>query len=282
MERFGRVGHRTGVTRYHQLYTLLAQALAERAIAPGSPLPTELELMRLYQVSRNTVRRALARLEKEGRIVRRRGSGTFAREAPGSEAGSIGQLTNALWDLRRFGEVTRTRLLEFAWVDTPAGVAAAAPELAPRCLMIERTRIFAGRCVSLATSYVPERIGRLLGRRRLGNKVVLVVLKELGFEAAIGQQTVAAVVADSRVAGLLDVPTGTPLVLIRALVRDAAGGPLEYQQTLYRPDVNPVQLQLHYDCSGTGIRWQAVPVVSVASDRSATAAPAERDRRGAR
>lgn len=70
---------RVGVTRYLQLYTLLAQNLAKRAFRNGQPLPSEPELVKRYRVSRTTVRRALARLEEEGLIVRKRGSGTFAR-----------------------------------------------------------------------------------------------------------------------------------------------------------------------------------------------------------
>jgi len=70
---------RNGVTRYLQLYTLLARELALGGLKPNRPLPSEPELVDRYRVSRTTVRRALAQLEREGRIVRRRGSGTFAR-----------------------------------------------------------------------------------------------------------------------------------------------------------------------------------------------------------
>jgi GntR family transcriptional regulator len=59
---------RRGVMRYFQIYTVLAQALAEASIAAGESLPSESALVRTYGVSRTTVRRALARLTAEGRI----------------------------------------------------------------------------------------------------------------------------------------------------------------------------------------------------------------------
>src|SRR3979490_1570693 len=75
-ERTGR-----GVARYYQLYELLSGALSDGTIPAGGALPSEPDLVTRYKLSRTTVRRALARLEGEGRIVRPRGSGTFARQS---------------------------------------------------------------------------------------------------------------------------------------------------------------------------------------------------------
>src|SRR5882757_3605739 len=69
-----------GVARYYQLYELLSGALHDGTLPAGGALPSEPELVTRYKLSRTTVRRALARLEDEGRVVRRRGSGTFARQ----------------------------------------------------------------------------------------------------------------------------------------------------------------------------------------------------------
>ena len=69
-----------GVARYYLLYEYLSGALNDGTIPAGGALPSEPELVTRYKLSRTTVRRALARLEEEGRIIRRRGSGTFARQ----------------------------------------------------------------------------------------------------------------------------------------------------------------------------------------------------------
>lgn len=49
---------------------------------PGERLPTERTLARQFGVSRATVRRVLGRMEQEGLIYRRVGSGTFIAERP--------------------------------------------------------------------------------------------------------------------------------------------------------------------------------------------------------
>jgi DNA-binding transcriptional MocR family regulator len=70
---------RVGITRYLQIYTLLARELAAGIFNPEEALLSEPKLVARYNVSRTTIRRALARLEQEGCIVRKRGSGTFVR-----------------------------------------------------------------------------------------------------------------------------------------------------------------------------------------------------------
>lgn len=64
----------------------LRQDLDAGVFPPGSRLPTEDQLMARFGVGRNTVRRAVARLVAEGRLLTRRRAGTFAREAGAPEA----------------------------------------------------------------------------------------------------------------------------------------------------------------------------------------------------
>ena len=49
----------------------------ESALGPHDRLPTERELAERFGISRMTVRRALDRLELEGRVYRVQGAGTF-------------------------------------------------------------------------------------------------------------------------------------------------------------------------------------------------------------
>jgi DNA-binding LacI/PurR family transcriptional regulator len=61
---------------------LLAEMTAGR-LKPGDALPTELDLVESTGLSRNTVRQALAGLERGGLIDRVRGRGTFVHESAG-------------------------------------------------------------------------------------------------------------------------------------------------------------------------------------------------------
>jgi DNA-binding transcriptional regulator YhcF (GntR family)/8-oxo-dGTP pyrophosphatase MutT (NUDIX family) len=71
-------------TEYERVATWIRSQLATGDLIPDAPLPSEDTLCRELGVSRNTVRRAYARLEDEGLVIRRRGSGAYAIPNGGS------------------------------------------------------------------------------------------------------------------------------------------------------------------------------------------------------
>ena len=64
---------------YQNVINLLKNRLNSAIYNIGDLLPSEKELAELYDVSRNTLRKALKTLEEEGMIERRHGSGTYLR-----------------------------------------------------------------------------------------------------------------------------------------------------------------------------------------------------------
>ena len=68
---------------YYQLETILRRKILSGDYKPDTPLPSEDMLAEEYQVSRITVRQALASLEQDGLVLRQRGKGTFVSEKVG-------------------------------------------------------------------------------------------------------------------------------------------------------------------------------------------------------
>lgn len=66
--------------RSRQLHDVLRDRIESGELAPGAKLPTELQLMQHFDVSRTTVSRAMRDLELHGFVQRRRGSGTYVRK----------------------------------------------------------------------------------------------------------------------------------------------------------------------------------------------------------
>ena len=62
---------------YQQIAEDLRRQIESGTLAPGSQLPTELELRDKYEASRNTVRDAIKRLTSQGLVETRPGQGTF-------------------------------------------------------------------------------------------------------------------------------------------------------------------------------------------------------------
>src|SRR5690349_3178261 len=67
---------------YERIADELRLLIRTRHYPPGVALPSERRLMQRYDVSRETVRHALAQLRSEGLISGERGAGNFVQERP--------------------------------------------------------------------------------------------------------------------------------------------------------------------------------------------------------
>src|SRR6201996_4530849 len=81
------------------------------SMPPGSPIPTERSLAAEFDVSRTTVRQALAELTVEGRLLRVQGKGTFAAEPKVAQRLQLSSYTE---DMRAQGRQPGSRLLEMS------------------------------------------------------------------------------------------------------------------------------------------------------------------------
>ena len=71
----GRNGYGTPV--YKKIQNVIRKRIQSSELKPGDPVASERELARTHGVSLMTARHALAGLEREGVVERRRGAGTF-------------------------------------------------------------------------------------------------------------------------------------------------------------------------------------------------------------
>jgi GntR family transcriptional regulator len=249
-----RVQRRSGVNRYHQLYTLICQALTEGSIKAGGALPTESALMREHAVSRNTVRRALEKLEREKRIVRRRGSGTYAREQPGASV-TRSDVLNVLKDFRRLELETTWRLLHFGFVATPAYILDQVPTFGQRSLLVQRTRAIRGRTFTLATSYLVDGVGKRLRRSQLGKRALFLAVEELGIKLAMCEQSTAAIAANAIVAEQFGVLIGAPLLYLERISYAEDNSVIEFTEMTYPANLYRQRLTMPIDRSDNTLPW---------------------------
>ena len=226
-----------GVSRYLRLYRVLSQALAEGRFGRGEPFPSEPRLMRDYEVSRSTVRRALARLEAEGRIERKRGSGTFAQQRK-AEAAAPRDLSPMLDVAASAPAAATSRTIAFQRIPTPAFLLGEQPGFGATTLLIRQIRYVEREPVALQTAYLPEGIGGGVTRQRLGPHAgaILTMLAALGHRTSSLEREFAALEADPLAADSLGLTVGAPVFNVRTLVRDLEHRILAYVSCLYRPD----------------------------------------------
>jgi len=65
-----------------QLYEQILDRIISGALSEGAKLPSENQLCRLFGVSRPVVREALSRLQADGVVISRHGSGSFVQRRP--------------------------------------------------------------------------------------------------------------------------------------------------------------------------------------------------------
>jgi GntR family transcriptional regulator len=238
-----------GITRYLQLYSILSQSLADGEFKSSRALPSEPDLVARYRVSRTTVRRALQLLEQEGRILRRRGSGTYAKTSRVHEslAFDVQSLYGDAPAIRNAG----TEVLHRAPVDVPASLQAAHPELGANAFGIQRSRSEQGDPYQLAVTYVPESVARRHGLRRGSGG-----LEKLAREVRGVDQVTTAVAADAVAAKQLKVAIGSPLLRIRAALTGSDGALLALDESLLRPDRAHIRDTLRRSAGKPQARWQ--------------------------
>jgi GntR family transcriptional regulator len=80
-------------------------------LAPGSPVPSENEIIEKYQVSNTTARKALHELEKEGWVTRMKGKGTFVRN--NTVVRAINRIFGFTKNMTEAGRKPSTKLIGF-------------------------------------------------------------------------------------------------------------------------------------------------------------------------
>jgi GntR family transcriptional regulator len=250
----GDVARKIGICYYHQVYTLLVRALTDGTIPSGTALPSESELMERFQVSRNTVRRALARLEAEKRIIRRRGSGSYARSIGQAEI-SADDLADAAASHDAQRPQTVGRLLRVQPVTTPDFIRRREPRFPATSLMVQRSLSFKSVPFSLSTSHVPEHLAARLTRSVLTRHAVLLALDSQGVKPFSAEQMITAVAADSIAARHLEIEPASPLMSVHRLVRDGEGHAIEYQVMQFPPDRFTIRENMLLVRTDAGLQW---------------------------
>ncbi len=229
---------RQPLPKYHLIKSVL-RAHLQREYTPGSRLPSELELCRLFGASRVTVQQALALLEAEGLIRREQGRGTFylGERARPAEA----KLSGLLESVMRYREGAFARVVGKQVVRASPRVAERL-HLAPgsRVVSIERVGIIDGEPILFVSAHLPEDVGaRLLEDDDELNQrkaIVSILQDKYGVEIGSVRQTIAATSADPVFAGHLGVEVGEPVLEVERTYFGTGSRPVNFSIAFYRTD----------------------------------------------
>jgi GntR family transcriptional regulator len=242
---------RSPMPLYQQFKMLIERKIASGEWPPETLIPTELELVSAYGISRTTVRQALDELVQEGRIQRKRGRGTHV--AAPKIAQTLAQLTGFAEELALRGMEPVLTILACA-MDTAGSRAADALGLSPASpvLHIRRLVSVGGAPLFVDQSYFPADLAPLLDRDQIERQPIYRLLEAGGRGPADGEQWLGAVALDEETARLLRVERSVPGLAITRITRDVLGQPIEYTQVTYRSDRYEYGIHLQRGRMGTG------------------------------
>lgn len=245
------MAHRPEITsgprpKHAQLRDALAE-LAAHQLKPDDVIPSERELVEMYDVSRATVRKAIDALVADGLLTRIYGKGTFVAR-PSLE--SRLHLASFSQDMRRRGLTPSTRALSIQLEVPPVEVAESLglgnDETTWR---LDRVRLADGTPIAHERGWYPERLLPGLRQHDLGDSLYELFRDRYGLTIDSAEQTLWGETTDSSMADLLDAPLHTPLLVFRR-VSCAGDILLEHVVSRYRGDRYRLHMTLGPDNNG--------------------------------
>ena len=200
-----------GTSLHRQIYMVLLNEIKSGTYAETGALPKEEALCERFQVSRITVRRALADLADGRYVERRHGLGTFVRAGADTLAStpSLGLLD----ELRHVAAETQVEVLEVG-PKVPPGAVAKALGLAPseRAIYAARVRRIDTTPTMLTEAWIGPAYSKGVTATTLKKRPLYEVLQRQGVRFGRVVQEITAVPADPVRARLLGLGVGMPLL----------------------------------------------------------------------
>jgi GntR family transcriptional regulator len=225
---------RNGLPAYQKIQNAVRRLIETRQLRPGDSVSSERELARIHHVSLMTARHALAGLEKEGIVERRRGAGTFVAP-PRIHFNKLMSYTEQMGTrgLTPSSKIVMARIIE----DEPEIAARLGLAATSRMVKIERVRHTAEEPFALETCYLPAQDFGSLADAPLGRGSLFATLEhDFDVRLAYADEEVDATVAEGRVSQLLNLRPGAPLLRMRQVIYSSATKPVIYAIGFYRSE----------------------------------------------
>lgn len=221
---------------YYQIKGILRESISSGRWSPGEMIPSEHQLQLEYDVSRNTVQKAIDELVQEGFLVRKQGKGTFVA-TPKLEQALTGfySFSNAM---RSKGVTPRVSVISLS--ETPAtNTIARFLEIAPGELLTTLTRVrYADRePIMLETSYIPVSLAPGLATKSLEESSLYSVLaNDYKIFVTRAKEIFEPVLIRRWESKWLNVETGSPALLLDRIAYTANDKPVEFCRSIVRGD----------------------------------------------
>jgi DNA-binding GntR family transcriptional regulator len=248
---------------YFQIALDVRARLAAREWTTGQRIAPELALAREYDVSRVTIRQALAELVKDDLLERHRGSGTYVREQQRPLVYDLNFTVGAVANrLRESGFENRAEVMEVGLIKTPPTELRhrlAIREDGAVVFMVRRVIINDEPAAIYRSWFAAGLVPELERSVRLEESLSVVIAEEYGLVPVRSENELEVVRSTREEAALLGTSGDVPLLVVTATTFLQDGRPLEYSQIVWLGD----RVRFHvtaYDAQTTAVQDARTPV----------------------
>lgn len=230
------VNHDSPLPLYFQVKQKMRSEVLRSGMSPGSQIPSEAELQKLFGVSRVTLRRAIEELVREGVLYSRQGMGHFVANPDEVDMQCIRSFTE---DAYLAGHTPATRVLSIDEISANSQVAHELGVTEGQTVSrVRRLRLLDGKPTFLSDAHLRAEYAKSLGAE---------AFKEEGIEQSLyhalkqipelrvmqGSESTLAVSADIDMAEAFGVSEGAPLVQRACTLLSQTGEPIVFEQATW-------------------------------------------------
>jgi GntR family transcriptional regulator len=213
------------------LYLQLRDALAERISAgawkPGVAIPNESDLAREFGVSAGTMRKALDLMEAERLLSRRQGRGTFVNDQTAEEFAQRFSNLRAVSGQHLDGRVKTTRVAEDDASESERLQLGLGPR--DRVYRIDRTCLHKDKPFMVERAVVPAALFPKLEANIEAASRIITLAQQYGVLLGKAEERLSIGKAAHPVTEVIDVPLGTPVMVLDRIVHALDGRPIEWR-----------------------------------------------------
>ncbi|WP_251861697.1 GntR family transcriptional regulator [Clostridium sp. Marseille-Q2269] len=215
-------------------------------LKPGDSIPTELEIEKMYNVSRMTVRRAIHELVLEGVIQKKQGSGTFVQEP--KIVHNVERITSFTEEMKEKGMILKTVSTEINRIDNPSKKLVTKLNLSPfeKVIQIKRLRYVNNEPFIIMINYLREKYVEGIKEKRLNKESLYDSLEnEYGIILERADETLEARESTEFEAENLEIDIWSPVLYLERLSYIKDNIPIEFTNVTIRGDKYKYNVSLY-------------------------------------
>ncbi len=223
---------------YFQIEMDLRKKIVDGGFKPGHLLPSERELVQSYNVSRLTVREAINRLVSQGLVVKKQGRGTFVAEQSADHM--VGPLNSSSEVFLQKNYRVKTIVIKSKKTlpSKEIGKHLQLSDTGGEIFYLERVRFANEIPVAHITCYLPYKYVADIETFDFSEATLYRTLEDYyRLELFEAYEVIEATGANRRIAELLDLTAGAPVLMNQRTTYLKDETVIEFEKVLYRSDI---------------------------------------------